>query len=98
MKRNSIVLLIFAFIGSALVASSLIGANDSSARLKSDSLKIKGVSFVAPPQPFSSNPMIALEKVNVEWIAVIPYGFIPNDGHRVRDLGRTDFCRDIYAV
>ena len=84
MKKNGIVLLILAFIGSALVASSLINTNQKTPELEVDSLKIKGVSFVAPPRPFSSNPMIALEKVNVEWIAVIPYGFIPSDGHQVR--------------
>lgn len=37
--------------------------------------KFKGVSFVAPPRPFKSNPMLELKKYNIEWISVIPYAF-----------------------
>jgi len=36
---------------------------------------IKGLNFVAPPDPFSQNPMPAVQQVNAEWIAVIPYAF-----------------------
>ncbi|GLR18522.1 glycoside hydrolase family 113 [Portibacter lacus] len=45
--------------------------------------KIKGLTFVAPPRPFSENPMPYIQSVNAEWIAVIPYGFIPKDDHKV---------------
>jgi len=48
-----------------------------------DDLKIKGLSFVAPPRPFSDDPMPYISSINAEWIAVIPYGFIPGDGHEV---------------
>lgn len=44
---------------------------------------IKGLSFVAPPRPFSDDPMISIKNVNAEWIAVIPYAFIPKDDHTV---------------
>ena len=37
--------------------------------------KIGGLTLVAPPQPFAKNPMIDIQKVNADWIAVIPYGF-----------------------
>jgi len=36
---------------------------------------LKGLSFVAPPDPFSNNPMDAVREVNAEWIAVIPYAY-----------------------
>ncbi|NJK82690.1 MAG: hypothetical protein HC912_01615, partial [Saprospiraceae bacterium] len=36
---------------------------------------IEGLSFVAPPRPFSSDPMPLVKSVGAEWIAVIPYGF-----------------------
>jgi len=49
-----------------------------------DSLRIRGLSFVAPPRPFSDDPMPYISSINAEWIAVIPYGFIPGNGHRVR--------------
>lgn len=37
--------------------------------------KIKGLSFVAPPEPFQSNPMHDITTIGSNWIAVIPYGF-----------------------
>ncbi len=41
-----------------------------------------GLSFVAPPKPFSQNPMPAVQKVSASWIAVIPYGFTrKNESH-----------------
>ncbi len=36
---------------------------------------IKGLSLVAPPSPFDNNPMTAIQQVNADWIAVIPYAF-----------------------
>ena len=38
-------------------------------------LKIKGLSFVAPPRPFKVAPMMDVKAVNADWIAVIPYAF-----------------------
>jgi len=40
--------------------------------------KMKGISFVAPPQEFTQDPMTAIKAVGSDWIAVIPYGFSPN--------------------
>ena len=37
--------------------------------------KIKGLNFVAPPDPFHNNPMNAVTAIGANWIAVIPYGF-----------------------
>lgn len=44
--------------------------------------KMNGLSFVAPPERFSQNPMDAVAEVGASWIAVIPYAFtrkgVPN--------------------
>ena len=37
--------------------------------------KMGGLSFVAPPRPFSYNPMPEIQAVGANWIAVIPFGF-----------------------
>lgn len=37
--------------------------------------KIDGMTLVAPPKPFPSDPMQALVKEHVNWIAVIPYAY-----------------------
>ncbi len=39
--------------------------------------RINGLSFVAPPAPFHSNPMQTVKNINSNWIAVIPYGYSP---------------------
>ena len=45
----------------------------------SKKIDIKGLNFVAAPNPFSQNPMPAVKNVNANWIAVIPYGYtMPN--------------------
>lgn len=37
--------------------------------------KLRGVSLVAPPAPFQQNPMIALDTIGVNWVAVLPYAY-----------------------
>jgi hypothetical protein len=37
--------------------------------------KMNGLTFVAPPEPFVSDPMPAVKSVGASWIAVIPYGY-----------------------
>ncbi|MBK9108738.1 MAG: hypothetical protein IPM92_10330 [Saprospiraceae bacterium] len=37
--------------------------------------KICGLSFVAPPDPFVSNPMSAIKQVGANWLTFIPYAF-----------------------
>ncbi len=37
--------------------------------------KIKGLSFVAPPHPFSADPMIPIEVLGADFIAVLPYSY-----------------------
>lgn len=37
--------------------------------------KMSGLSFVAPPRPFSGAVMSEVKNVNASWIATIPYGF-----------------------
>jgi len=37
--------------------------------------KICGLNFVAPPNAFSNDPMIDVQQVSADWIAVIPYAY-----------------------
>jgi hypothetical protein len=37
--------------------------------------KMDGLTFVAPPRPFESNPMLHIQDVGAGWISVIPYAF-----------------------
>jgi hypothetical protein len=56
----------------------------SSASLELPTEKMKGLSFVAPSNPFSDNPMERINAVGADWIAVTPFGFSPNDEPMVR--------------
>ncbi len=49
-------------------------SNDSSPSMSSFD-KIKGLSFVAPPNPFPKNPMPPIKNVGSNFIAVIPYAY-----------------------
>ena len=37
--------------------------------------KIKGITMVAPPKPFTNDPINNIKAVNASWIAVVPFGF-----------------------
>lgn len=37
--------------------------------------KIDGLTMVAPPRPFDSDPMLEIAEVNAGWIALVPFGF-----------------------
>ena len=37
--------------------------------------QMKGITFVAPPKPIGDEEINALEWVNTNWIALVPYGF-----------------------
>lgn len=50
--------------------------------------RINGVSFVAPPRPFSDNPFIPLQIIGADWISVIPYGFCSSEKPIVRYSGK----------
>ncbi len=53
---------------------------NSSAALPLKPIEISGLNFVAPPEPFSTNPMSEVQNVGAQWIAVIPYAYtMPND-------------------
>lgn len=45
---------------------------------------IDGLSFVAPPKPFPSDPMLPIQTVGAGWIAVIPYAFTKSGVPQVR--------------
>ena len=45
--------------------------------------KMSGMTLVAPPRPFTQDPMIPLLDINAQWVAVVPYAFTPNNEARV---------------
>lgn len=49
-----------------------------------DSIKINGVSLVAPRDSISSNSIESVKKINASWVAIIPYGFIDKTNPEVR--------------
>lgn len=36
---------------------------------------LDGISLVAPPSPFRTNPMTPIKNIGADWVAVVPYGF-----------------------
>ena len=52
--------------------------------MTSDKGKINGLTLVAPPEPFSNNPMPPVTRVGANWIALIPYAFTQADVPLVR--------------
>ncbi len=42
-----------------------------------------GITLVAPPRPFSENPMTELKEVGAGWVAVVPYAFSALGGSQV---------------
>jgi len=45
--------------------------------------KIDGLTFVAPPRAFESNPMPAIQEVKAGWISLVPFGFTRKNGNKV---------------
>lgn len=37
--------------------------------------KMRGLNLVAPPNPFSDNPMPAVQAVGADWVAIIPFAY-----------------------
>lgn len=50
--------------------------------------EFKGLTFVAPPQPFSTNPMPEIQAIGAGWIAVVPYAFTFENKPMVRYEGK----------
>ncbi len=42
---------------------------------RGDQTKIKGISLVAPPEPFRINPFQEIESIGAEWVSIVPYAF-----------------------
>ncbi|MCB0687136.1 MAG: hypothetical protein KDC53_11440 [Saprospiraceae bacterium] len=45
---------------------------------------ICGVTLVAPPRPFSDDPMLSVKEIHCNWIAIVPYAFTPRGVPEVR--------------
>lgn len=61
------------------LAITLLGCEQIAVQAQGTSIKkaatIRGLSFVAPPNPFPENPMPAIQAVGADWIAVIPFAY-----------------------
>lgn len=54
------------------------------------STKMDGMTVVAPPKEFPSDPMAAIKAINADWIGVIPYAFT-EEGKPAVQFGTTDW-------
>lgn len=50
--------------------------------------KMNGLTLVAPPEPFSENPMPAVTTTGANWIAVVPFAFTRPGTPAVRYSGK----------
>ena len=72
--RTLILLLSFCFIQLCCNTST---EKMSAASLSLPTEKMKGISLVAPSNPFSNNPMKSLNDLGADWISVMPFAFSP---------------------
>ena len=42
--------------------------------------KMKGISFVAPPNPISASNFDPVKRINAEWVCIMPYAFVREGG------------------
>ena len=43
-----------------------------------DSQKINGLSFIAPPKQITGADVISVKKVNAQWVSLMPFAFMKN--------------------
>lgn len=48
--------------------------------------KMKGMSFVAPPNPFPEDPVLPLANLGVDWIAVLPYAYFKKNAPTIHSF------------
>lgn len=56
-----------------LLSFALIGCSQKNTPVVTS--KIDGLTMVAPPRPFDSDPILEIAEVNAGWIALVPFGF-----------------------
>jgi hypothetical protein len=52
--------------------------------IPSHAIQMAGLTMVAPPEPFPSDPYAHIQAVSANWVAVVPYAFTPPDKPYVR--------------
>lgn len=45
--------------------------------------KMDGMTMVAPPKPFTSDPFIKMKAIDINWVGVIPYAYTPQGNPKV---------------
>lgn len=66
---------LFPFSVFILILLVLIGTTENEPNFEAEIHFMNGVSFVAPPSEFESNPFYPLNEINAGWVAVMPYAF-----------------------
>lgn len=75
MKLKILILFILCLQFNGCTQQKAMQCQDEETAFEATTDKMGGLTLVAPPQPFSENPMLAIQKVNADWVAIIPYGF-----------------------
>ncbi|MFK7809676.1 MAG: hypothetical protein AB8F74_17860 [Saprospiraceae bacterium] len=60
------------------------GTNNEQQQIKASPIEVDGLSFVAPPRAFTTDPMAEVKSVGANWIAVIPYAYTRQGETEVR--------------
>ncbi|HMW38226.1 MAG: hypothetical protein K1X68_02870 [Saprospiraceae bacterium] len=75
MLKRLIILLAVSISGLAIVVRSGMGLGFH---------RIKGITVVAPPQPFKGDPFVDLQKLPCQWVAIVPYAYTPANKPQVK--------------
>jgi hypothetical protein len=67
--------LVFPVSVTVLIFLVLLSTTDNDIVAGEDIEFMNGVSLVAPPKKFDENPFNSIEKINADWVAIMPYAF-----------------------
>ena len=85
--NNSFMKISFLFTG-FFCSFLLLQVHCQTAKIQNKSDKIKGITLVAPREPFRNEPMTEVKSVNADWIAIVPYAFTRQGTPSVRYEGK----------
>lgn len=67
-----------------------INCGDTTLHRTNTNFSVKGLNLVAPPKPFSKDPMPATKELGANWVAVIPYAYT-RQGTTKMNYGEADW-------
>jgi len=80
MKTKGYIFLSVISLGTLLIAGTIFESEEVKTKLAS---KINGVNFVAPMNEINAQNLNSLQRINADWIAVIPYAYTPRNESNV---------------